>query len=374
MAVGARPGVVVDGRRRQVHQQHGERHAIGIAAPGADDVGEDADAEAEDQPPAIAGGAGHRVGDDEEGAEHGRPAEQMEQWRAMGIGAGTIPEQQAHGEQAGEHAQRRVPGEQPAPEQEQAAEEERQVDPLAAGATEVAEGRVAGEQLVDGQAAVGLQHVEGGGVGPGVRPGSETEEFAEAVGQAEGAVRRGPAGHFQGKRDQRHDVAEHRRVERVLSEAAVQVLAEYQGEEGRHQGQPPGGVGRQGDGQQQGGDQRAAVLEEHPRRTFAQGQHGGFAGQRDEAGPGQVEQGARAVQPGQRQQAGDAGAEHQAHDRRGTVGAAGVGRGGAGQGHGHSVPCSVRARSAALRRARAAASAAASAFARRSSFFRAARA
>src|SRR5690606_6096746 len=57
VAVGARAGVVVDGRRREVHQQHGEGDAVRIAAPGTDHGDENADASAEDKPPQGTGGA-----------------------------------------------------------------------------------------------------------------------------------------------------------------------------------------------------------------------------------------------------------------------------------------------------------------------------
>src|SRR5690606_35590867 len=42
VAVGARTGVVVDGRGGQVHQQHGEGHDVRVAAPGADQVDQNA--------------------------------------------------------------------------------------------------------------------------------------------------------------------------------------------------------------------------------------------------------------------------------------------------------------------------------------------
>src|SRR3546814_16137331 len=74
VAVGARAGVVIDSGCRQVHQQYAEGHAIRIAAPGADDVDQNADANTEDETPERAGGAADRIGDDEERAEIGRAA------------------------------------------------------------------------------------------------------------------------------------------------------------------------------------------------------------------------------------------------------------------------------------------------------------
>src|SRR5690606_15449608 len=79
VAVGARGGVVVDSRCAEVHQQRSEGHRIGIVAPHANHVDQNADDDAEYQSSAVAGGAGARVGGDKEGAEDGSAAEQMKQ-------------------------------------------------------------------------------------------------------------------------------------------------------------------------------------------------------------------------------------------------------------------------------------------------------
>src|SRR5690606_10180897 len=47
VAVGARGGVVIDSRCAEVHQQHGEGHRIGIVAPHANHIDQNADADAE---------------------------------------------------------------------------------------------------------------------------------------------------------------------------------------------------------------------------------------------------------------------------------------------------------------------------------------
>src|SRR5690606_652792 len=148
---------------------------------GADHVDQYPDADAEHQAAAIAGGAGYGVGDNEEGAEHGGAGQQVEQWRAVGIRAAAIPEQQAHDEQGGKHAHRRVPGDQALVQQVQAAGEKRQVDRLAAGTAEMAEGRVAGVQFIDGQALVDLQRVQGSGLGPAVGQAGNPEDVLDAV-------------------------------------------------------------------------------------------------------------------------------------------------------------------------------------------------
>ncbi|MNM94531.1 hypothetical protein D3C81_1069390 [compost metagenome] len=143
-----------------------------------------------------------------------------------------------------------MPGEQLAPEQEQAAGEERQVDQFHTASADRAEGSALRHQLVHGQALVGADGVEHCGADPGIRLlRGDAEDLAETFEQAEAGVRTGPAGHFQREGHQHHHIAKHRRVERVLPEPAVQVLAEDQGEAGGDQRQPPGRVGRQGEGE-----------------------------------------------------------------------------------------------------------------------------
>src|SRR5690554_6059648 len=55
MAVGPWRGVVIDGRRAQVHQQHGKGHRIRIVAPDPDHIHQHAHARAEYQAPTGAG-------------------------------------------------------------------------------------------------------------------------------------------------------------------------------------------------------------------------------------------------------------------------------------------------------------------------------
>src|SRR5690554_3151560 len=109
MAVGPWRGVVIDGRRAQVHQQHGKGHGIRIVAPDPNHIHQHAHARAEYQAPTGAGSGADGVGDDEECAQHGRTTEQMKQRRAVAGRTIAIPEQQAHQCQCPEHAHRRMP-------------------------------------------------------------------------------------------------------------------------------------------------------------------------------------------------------------------------------------------------------------------------
>src|SRR5574337_1870220 len=59
----------VDQRHAQVHQQGGEGHAVRVGAEGPDHQGDEGGAAGEEQFAAGRGGAGDRVGEDEEGAQ-----------------------------------------------------------------------------------------------------------------------------------------------------------------------------------------------------------------------------------------------------------------------------------------------------------------
>src|SRR5690606_16265683 len=120
VAIGARRRVVIDGRSAEIHQQHREGDGVRVVAPHPDNVYQNTDPGTEDQPAPGAGGTGYRIGNDEEGAEHGSAPEQVKQRRAIAARAGTAPEQQAHQAQGTEHARWRVPADDLAPDQEQA--------------------------------------------------------------------------------------------------------------------------------------------------------------------------------------------------------------------------------------------------------------
>src|SRR4029079_7049287 len=79
MPIDARNRVAIDERHGQIHDQHCERDAVGIAAPGADDVCQHTDAGAVDELAAIARCCRDRIGRDEERSEHARARGLVEQ-------------------------------------------------------------------------------------------------------------------------------------------------------------------------------------------------------------------------------------------------------------------------------------------------------
>src|SRR5690625_4671333 len=109
MPIGFGHGQAVDEGGGHVHEQDGEGQAVGVAAPAADDEGEDGDAGAEDEFAARAGAAADRVGGDEEGAEHERAGKQVLYRRQVGAG-GDQPQGGgvAKARPSGEGAERRM--------------------------------------------------------------------------------------------------------------------------------------------------------------------------------------------------------------------------------------------------------------------------
>ncbi|MCY1295941.1 hypothetical protein D9M70_453050 [compost metagenome] len=215
-----------------------------------------------------------------------------------------------------------MPADHLALQQDQAAEEEGQVDPFRTAPTDAAEGGMAGEEFIDGQAVVVLEAVQGGGLAPAVhQPATEPQHLLHGLDQAEVLPGRGPLVELGREGHQRQGVAEHGGVERVLAEAAEQGLAEQDGEGAGAGRQPPGRVGRQGQGQQRGADQGAAFAQQRlvekrrvrHRGLVAQAAHQGLAGEDDGNGHQQLQQAAPAVLPEQRQQARQAGDQHQLH-------------------------------------------------------------
>src|SRR6476646_335597 len=77
-AIDPRPRYSIDERHRGGHQQHREREAVGIAAPRAERLRDEADAGAVDEPAPVRGRRRHGIGRDEERAEQARAAEEME--------------------------------------------------------------------------------------------------------------------------------------------------------------------------------------------------------------------------------------------------------------------------------------------------------
>ena len=140
----------------------------------------------------------------------------------MGVGARTVPAQQADDKQAGEHADRRMPTEHPPLQEKCATGQKGQVDPFHAASAEMAKRRIAGEEFVHGQAFVDAQAVQRSGLSPGVWCGAEVEaEYLLQGAEQVHAVGGRPVRHLLGKGHQHQGETEHRRVERVLAYAAI---------------------------------------------------------------------------------------------------------------------------------------------------------
>ena len=156
----------------------------------------------------------------------------MKQRRAVGVRAAAIPEQQAHQRQSAKHADGGVPAVDALVQERGPAQQVGQADPLPAVAGKLAEYRATGVQLSHGQAAVGLDHIERRRLGPAIyRAAAGHEDATQAIHQAQcglhiryngfNAAPGWPAGHFHREGNQYHYVAQHRRVERVLTQATI---------------------------------------------------------------------------------------------------------------------------------------------------------
>ncbi len=143
-------------------------------------------------------------------------------------------------------------------QQEQAAKQECQVDPFAACPANVAKARMAGKQLVDGQAAVVAQAVEQCRPGPGIDLFAPSEHLLHAVEQAWGLPR--PMVHLQREAEQHEGIAHHGWIEQISPHPTVGLLADTDRDTCRDDRQPPWRQGGQGGRQQHGGHQCAAVV------------------------------------------------------------------------------------------------------------------
>jgi len=129
-------------------------------------------------------------------------------------------------------------------QQEQATEQECQVDPFASCTANAAEARMAGKQLVDGQAAVVAQAVEQGWPGPGIDLIAPGEHLLQAVEQARG--RPWPMVHLQRKTQEHKGISDHGRVEQISPNPTKGLLADADGSTCRDHRQPPRGERGQG--------------------------------------------------------------------------------------------------------------------------------
>ncbi|MNF97447.1 hypothetical protein D3C84_802760 [compost metagenome] len=199
-------------------------------------------------------------------------------------------------------------------QQKRAARQKGQVDPFHAAPAELAERRVASEEFVHGQAFVDPQAVQRRGLSPGIRRLVETEpEHLLQTTEQVHAVGRRPVGHLLGKGHHHHGKTEHGRVERVLADAAIQVLAEQQRESGSTDRQPPWAIRGQRQCQQRGTDQGAAIAQGWLDGALAQLQHQRFNRQCGHTRQNQVDQHAPAIPPEQHQHPRHRGQQYLLH-------------------------------------------------------------
>src|SRR6185295_1609327 len=115
-AIDPRTRDAIDERHRGVHQQHREREAVGIAAPRADGVREEADACAVEETAPVRGRRRHGIGRDEERAEHARAAEEMELRRRVVMRIDPV-ERRRRRQEADEQRERDLPADRAREEQ-----------------------------------------------------------------------------------------------------------------------------------------------------------------------------------------------------------------------------------------------------------------
>src|SRR5688572_18264216 len=96
LAIDAWPRVAVDERHGRVHEQHRERYAVWVRAPGAQRVDEQPDAAAVDEPAEHRAGRRDGLGRDEESTEHAGAAEKMKPGRGRAPGVEQIGDRGRH--------------------------------------------------------------------------------------------------------------------------------------------------------------------------------------------------------------------------------------------------------------------------------------
>ena len=146
------------------------------------------------------------------------------------------------------------------------------------------------------------------------------ENVADVLADAQAPVvdvahaRRQPLRHLDGKREEQEHVADHRRVEQVLAEAAVELLRQRDRDRAAEQRNPERHERRQRERQQRGRHERAAVAQRMARVAAAQAQHRGLGQQRSRGRQREVDEQAGAEEPRVAERRGHERVEHAAHD------------------------------------------------------------
>ncbi len=223
--------------------------------------------------------------------------------------------------QPAQHPDRDLPGRRSGVEQPKSAGQKAQHGPFPTLAGDDAEHRtVANFGHGQTQSQLGAQHVERCGARQRVgkrRRAAKNRPQGFQRGQRlrlSESVRNQPGTHLARKRDQQHHIADHRRIERVVTQPAIQVFGDDDGRQYADGRQPPRRQRRQRHRQQPGRDHGAVVAQMRRQRLAARRQHRRFGGQRHPGGDHQIDQHAPAEKPDQRRKAGNHGVQHPAHD------------------------------------------------------------
>ena len=199
----------------------------------------------------------------------------VEQRAGVLVGASEIGKQGGESERAQEGG-RHMPGDDALLDEPESADQVAECNPLPALAADVAEGGVAAKYA--GYRGVRFGRVQGSAQGVERRRHDDGVEVARAedgleFGGSVGEARRRPLRHELRVGDDQGAESDHGWIERVLAEAAVEMLGNDNGNQHAQYGQPPGRDRRQGEGDQPRGDQSAAIEKEHPQRLLADRQH-----------------------------------------------------------------------------------------------------
>ena len=226
-----RSGPAIDVRGQDVHQQDGEGNALGIGTEYADEHGDDAAADAEDDLTFAGDGGRNVVRRHEDGAQHGAAGKDVEDR--------ILVHQQGHDRDGGEHRHGDLPGDDLSPQQVAAADQQCDGGNFAHGTADGAQEHV----QVGGNVFSGSQQTQRGGTGDAVHRGA-LDDGAHTGGNS-------PVGHRRCETDEQDDTADDCGVREVLAQTAEDLLNDDDrgeaADDSHPQGQRYGQVERQDD-------------------------------------------------------------------------------------------------------------------------------
>ena len=244
----ARMGLLVDRPNQRVHDQDGVGYALRQAAEVTDEYGQQTAAYAEYDLALRGYRAGNVVGSHEDRAEHQTAVKHLIQ-HPLQVALAAHREEEGD-DCNGEDVRRRdVDGDDLAPEQVQAADDQRQRGGLADDAAGLAEQRFNDRNV---RQSAGLEACERSRGGDRVGNGNVAEE-------RQLCVRRGPGGHEAGPGSHHERTRAERRVHEVLADAAEQHLDNNDAEQTAEYGQPQRSCDRDVESDQNAGDEAGKI-------------------------------------------------------------------------------------------------------------------